>query len=196
MPVISRARSEITCRVVYYGPPGAGKTRNLEYIRGELPAEHHAAAAPVEDGDAQPGLLEHLQLELGSIAGFLTRLYLVAAPAASFFAATRKHMLQNADGVVFVSDSRRAAHDENIAALRQLHAELAEQGMDPRRAPLVFQYNKRDLPEGELLTVDELDQGLNFRGAPAFAASAATGAGIFQTLRGVAALVLRHSSET
>ena len=102
-------------------------------------------------------------------------------------------MLQGVDGVVFVADSRSGHLSDNVAALRQLHTDLAGEDVDPAATPMVFQYNKRDLGEDELLPLDELDDVLNFRSAPAFPASAASGAGVFQTLRGAAELVLRHA---
>jgi mutual gliding-motility protein MglA len=191
--LINRASGEISCKLVYYGAAGAGKTRNLRHVFDELPAERRGEGVSMDPCPEKPLFFEYLPLELGSIAGFRTRLHLYSAPAAEYFAATRKHVLDGADGVVFVADSRISAMDDNIAALRQLHRDVAEKGTEPAAVPFVLQYNKRDLSEGELVTLDELDEALNFRSVPAFPASAATGNGVFQTLRGAAELVLRNA---
>jgi signal recognition particle receptor subunit beta len=58
--------------------------------------------------------------------------------------------------------------------------------------PLVLQYNKQDLPG--VFSPEVLDEALNFRGVPAYAAAAVTGAGVFDTLRGISDLVLKSLS--
>jgi mutual gliding-motility protein MglA len=191
--LINRAAGEISCKLVYYGPAGAGKTRNLQYVFDELPATRRGDGAAMEGTPDRPLFFEYLPLELGTIASFRTRLHLYAAPAADFFAATRKHVLQATDGVVFVADSRVGAMADNLATLRQLHRDLAENDMDPQALPMVFQYNKRDLAEPDVVPIEDLDDSLNFRSQPAFPASAINGAGVFQTLRGAAELVLRSA---
>jgi hypothetical protein len=55
-----------------------------------------------------------------------------------------------------------------------------------------MQYNKRDLPG--VLAVAELDDALNFRGAPAFSAAAVAGQGVFATLKSASQLVLQSLS--
>jgi len=111
-----------------------------------------------------------------------------------YYAATRKLVLQGVDGVVFVADSQSRQLAENIESLQDLHANLADEGLDPRTVPLVMQYNKRDLPAGEISSVGELNETLNFRDVPNFSATAITGRGVFETLRSIASLVLSRLS--
>lgn len=196
MTLVNRATGEISCKLVYYGPTGAGKSRNLRYVFDELPIGRRGDGAAIEGSAERPLLFEYLPLELGPIASFHTRLQLYTAPAAEFFGATRKHVLQSVDGMIFIADSRREALPDNLASLKRLHLDLAETGLDPAETPMVFQYNKRDLAERELLPLDELDDVLNFRSSPAFPASAVTGTGVFQTLRGAAELVLRKAARS
>ena len=75
-------------------------------------------------------------------------------PGQVYYQTTRKLVLQGADGVVFVADSQARQLDENIESLQDLHANLAEQGIDARSVPLVMQYNKQDLPRELILHVD------------------------------------------
>jgi hypothetical protein len=56
----------------------------------------------------------------------------------------------------------------------------------------VMQYNKRDLPETEIMPVDDLDEILNFRGVPSFPADALRGTGVFESLRAISQLVLQR----
>jgi hypothetical protein len=95
---------------------------------------------------------------------------------------------------VFVADSQARQLDENIESFQDLHANLADQGVDPRTMPLVVQYNKQDLPPDLILSVSDLSDAINFRNAPEFSADALHGPGVFETLRGISELVLRRLS--
>jgi len=78
--------------------------------------------------------------------------------------------------------------------MQDLHANLAEQGMDAQQVPLLIQYNKQDLPSDLILSVPELEDALNFWNVPNHAADALHGHGVFETLRGISELVLKKLS--
>lgn len=137
---------------------------------------------------------DFLPLDLGRISGFTTRFQLYTVPGQIYYRSTRKLVLQGADGVVFVADSQRRQREENIESLRDMHEVLAEQGVDARSLPIVLQYNKQDLPSELIHTPDEMDNALNFRGVPSFAADALNGTGVFETLRKVSQEVLKRLS--
>jgi hypothetical protein len=136
---------------------------------------------------------DFLPLDLGTISGFQTRFQLYTVPGQVYYDATRKLVLQGADGVVFVADSQRAQAEENVEGFRNLQVNLLEQGVDPRQIPIVLQYNKRDLPD--VMSVEEMDDLLNYRDLPRYEARALAGAGVFDTLRGISELVLRRLSQ-
>jgi hypothetical protein len=138
---------------------------------------------------------DFLPLELGSISGFTTRFQLYTVPGQVYYNATRKLVLQGADGVVFVADSQARQLDENLESLQNLQVNLLEQGIDVRVVPFVIQYNKQDLPSDLILPVAELEEQLNFRMVPAFGAAAVSGKGVFETLRAISERVLRKLSE-
>jgi len=138
---------------------------------------------------------DFLPLELGSISGFTTRFHLYTVPGQVYYNSTRKLVLQGADGVVFVADSQARQLDQNIESMQNLQANLLELDEDARSMPLVFQYNKQDLPSDLILTPEELDQALNFWGVPSFPSDALRGEGVFETLRAVSELVLRRLSQ-
>ncbi|MDQ6612787.1 MAG: hypothetical protein M3Y64_10170 [Gemmatimonadota bacterium] len=39
MPIVNHATQVITCKIVYYGPAGAGKSSNVSYLYSALPTE-------------------------------------------------------------------------------------------------------------------------------------------------------------
>jgi signal recognition particle receptor subunit beta len=190
--LVNYATREITCKIVYYGPGRSGKTTNLHYVYGQVPDERKGKMVSLATQTDRTLFFDFLPLDLGTISGFTTRLQLYTVPGQVYYQATRKLVLQGADGVVFVADSQTRQLQENIESLQDLHANLANHGMDPRTIPLVLQYNKQDLPRDMIMSVDDLDEALNFRGVPYFAADALHGVGVFETLRGISELVLKR----
>jgi signal recognition particle receptor subunit beta len=195
MSLVNFNTREITCKIVYYGPGRSGKTTNLQYIFSRVPEERRGAMISLATRTDRTLFFDFLPLELGTISGFTTRIQLYTVPGQVYYNATRKLVLQGADGVVFVADSQARQLDENIESLQDLQANLLEQGIDVRTLPLVLQFNKQDLPSDLVLTPPELDDVLNFRGVPSVPADAVTGRGVFETLKAVSGLVLKKLSQ-
>lgn len=194
MSLVNYATREITCKIVYYGPGRSGKTTNLHYIYGQVPGERKGQMVSLATQTDRTLFFDFLPIDLGTISGFTTRFQLYTVPGQVYYATTRKLVLQGADGVVFVADSQARQLGENIESMQDLHANLAEQGVDARTLPLVIQYNKQDLPPDITSSIPELEEALNFRGVPSFPADALHGPGVFETLRGISELVLRKLS--
>jgi signal recognition particle receptor subunit beta len=192
--LVNYATREITCKIVYYGPGRSGKTTNLHYIYSQVPEDRKGKMVSLATQTDRTLFFDFLPLDLGSISGFTTKFQLYTVPGQVYYQATRKLVLQGCDGVVFVADSQARLLDENIESFQDLHANLAEQGIDPRGMPLVVQYNKQDLPKELILGSPVLSDAINFRGVPEFSADALHGPGVFETLRGISELVLRRLS--
>ncbi len=192
MSLVNYSTREITCKIVYYGPGRCGKTSNLQYIHTFVPDDRKGAMISLATETDRTLFFDFLPLDLGTISGFRTRIQLYTVPGQVYYTATRKLVLRGADGVVFVADSQREQMEENIESLRNLHENLLEENVDLRDFPLVLQYNKRDLPDVAL--VEELEDLLNFKDVPAFAAAAITGEGVFPTLKSISQLVLQSLS--
>jgi hypothetical protein len=192
MSLVNFAAREITCKIVYYGPGRSGKTTNLQYIFGRVPEPRRGHMVSLATHGDRTLFFDFLPLDLGTISGFQTRFQLYTVPGQSYYNATRRLVLQGADGVVFVADSQARRFEENLESLQNLHENLLGQGVDVRQVPVVFQYNKQDLPPELVLDPAALDEALNFRAVPSFGADALHGAGVFETLKGVSELVLRR----
>ena len=113
-------------------------------------------------------------------------------PGQVFYYSSRRVILKNADGVVFVADSQNDRMEANQESLDDLRDNLQVQALDIETIPLVFQWNKRDLPNAA--TPDELSRVLNKWGRPEFEAVATTGQGVFETLKEIAKGVIRSLS--
>ena len=194
MSLVNYATREITCKIVYYGPGRSGKTTNLHYIYAQVPEDRKGKMVSLATQTDRTLFFDFLPLDLGSISGFTTKFQLYTVPGQVYYQATRRLVLQGADGVVFVADSQVRQLDENIESFQDLHANLSDQGIDPRVMPLVVQYNKQDLPPELILPVTQLSDAINFRDVPEFSADALHGPGVFETLRGISEIVLRRLS--
>jgi signal recognition particle receptor subunit beta len=131
---------------------------------------------------------DFMPLELGTVRGFKTRFHLYTVPGQVFYDASRKLILKGVDGVVFVADSQEERMDANIESLYNLEENLQSQGYDLMKIPYVLQLNKRDL--GNIVPVEDLAAELQKKGEPVVEAVAATGVGVFDTLKAVAKQVL------
>ena len=194
MSLVNYATREITCKIVYYGPGRSGKTTNLHYIYSQVPEDRKGKMVSLATQTDRTLFFDFLPLDLGQISGFTTKFQLYTVPAQVYYQTTRKLVLQGADGIVFVADSQARQLQENIESMQDLHANLAEQGMDAQQVPLLIQYNKQDLPSDLILSVPELEDALNFWNVPNHAADALHGHGVFETLRGISELVLKKLS--
>jgi signal recognition particle receptor subunit beta len=102
--------------------------------------------------------------------------------------ASRKLIMKGLDGVVFVADSQAERMEENLQSLENLKVSLEQHGYDIKEIPLVFQYNKRDLPNA--LPVAELRKSLNRFNAPDFESTAAEGTGVIESLNSVSKSII------
>jgi signal recognition particle receptor subunit beta len=188
MTFINYASREINCKIVYYGPGLCGKTTNLQYIYDKTNPNAKGKLISLATETDRTLFFDFLPLELGTVRGFKTRFHLYTVPGQVFYDASRKLILKGVDGVIFVADSQVERMDANVEAIENLVVNLKSQGYDLNNIPYVLQINKRDLPN--VAPVDEMKRLLIRRTEPVYEAVAPKGIGVFETLKGVAKLVL------
>ncbi|MDX2088167.1 MAG: GTPase domain-containing protein [Kofleriaceae bacterium] len=188
MSFVNRMSKEINCKIVYYGPGLCGKTANLQYVFTATKPDSRGKMISLETETERTLFFDFLPLDLGKIGEFKVRFHLYTVPGQVFYDASRKLILKGADGVIFVADSQPGRHEANIESLENLEQNLGAYNLSLASLPHVIQYNKRDMPE--VMPVEEMRAALNKHGAPEFEASAKSGAGVFETLKGLAKLVL------
>jgi signal recognition particle receptor subunit beta len=188
MTFINYASREINCKIVYYGPGLCGKTTNLQWIYDKTNPGAKGKLISLATETDRTLFFDFLPLELGTVRGFKTRFHLYTVPGQVFYDASRKLILKGVDGVIFVADSQVERMDANAESVDNLVVNLKTQGYDLANIPYVLQLNKRDLPN--VAPVDEMVRLLRKKDEPVFEAVAPKGAGVFETLKGVAKLVL------
>jgi hypothetical protein len=190
MVLFNYATKEITAKIVYYGPGLCGKTTNLQFVYDSLPSNNKSKMLSLSTKTDRTLFFDFLPLDLGKIRGMRTKLQLYTVPGQVYYNSTRQLVLKGADGIVFVADSQDFALDANLESLQNLEDNLKRQGVRIREIPLVFQYNKRDLPNA--LPIPEMEAEINKLGVPRFESVATTGIGVEETLKGITQLVLAH----
>jgi len=188
MVLINKAINEVTVKLVYYGPGLCGKTTNLEKIYGNPKLENKGKMISMSTETDRTLFFDFMPMELGTIAGQKVRVQLYTVPGQVFYDATRKLVLRGADGVVFVADSQNTMRESNIESLENLKSNLRINRLDPDKVALVFQYNKRDLPNVD--TIEDMNAYMKPGSSPVVEASAISGTGVTATLRAAVARIL------
>jgi signal recognition particle receptor subunit beta len=181
MPHINYRDKEMAFKIVYYGPGLSGKTTNLKYIHTALEKGRKGDMIVLDTEQERTLFFDFFPLELGQIEGYSIRFNMYTVPGQVYYEASRRLILEGADGVVFVADSHEDRLDENLESFGMLQSSLAEFGLDWKRFPLVLQYNKRDLPHP--LPVGTLEAKLGLNAIPIFEAVATEGRGVMDTIR-------------
>jgi signal recognition particle receptor subunit beta len=188
MSFINHMAREINCKVVYYGPGLCGKTTNLQHIYDKTVPGSKGKMISLATETERTLFFDFVPIDLGQVKGFKVRFHLYTVPGQVFYDASRKLILKGADGIIFVADSQRERFEANQESVENLRVNLAENDVDLEEVPYVVQYNKRDIPN--VVPVEELRAAINPKNVLDFEASARTGAGVFETLKGTAKLVL------
>jgi signal recognition particle receptor subunit beta len=182
---------EINIKIVYYGPAMSGKTTNLIQIHSRVDPSRRGELVSLKTREDRTIFFDFLQLELDRVQGLRPRFNLYTVPGQVRYVASRKLVLQGADGVVFVADSKAGLRRSNILAMRYLQQNLRELGCDPAAFPMVIQFNKRDLPDAVPEALLSADLGRN--GILCFSSIATEGVGVFDTLKAIIRLVLAET---
>ncbi len=178
----------IQAKLVYYGPGLCGKTTNLEFVNKHLTKGQELMSLATA-GD-RTIFFDFMPLELGKLRGMNVQFKLYTVPGQVRYNETRKMVLKNVDGIVFVADSQELMMDANLESFENMFTNLSELGIDANDTTIVLQYNKRDLPN--VLSPEALDKALNPQNFTRFLASAMTGEGVVETLKAACSLTLNQ----
>lgn len=208
MAIFHLSARQLQLEILYWGAKDSGKAATLQSLYESVPPAARTKMIAISRGDE----VELMTFELvppgtGSIRPYETTRIKVTSTAEPRF-------LMEADGVVLVIDSRRAAMRDNrsfveaveaasqrAAATRQVPEILTMMLRDSAaegvgaipiqlpRLPIVLQYNKRDVSDA--LPLEEMNRHFNRR-RPAIESIATEGRGVRETLDAVVNLVSRQ----
>jgi signal recognition particle receptor subunit beta len=176
------ATASQTCRILYYGPMGAGKRENLRQISASIPAENRISLA-VEDPERQIAF----RLRSGGQGAWMVISHAIDTGREMFLGESFEGPAPF-DGIVFVAHSASSRLDQNLSSWEALKVYLDKFGLDITSLPLVIQYNCRD--EEGALPVDRLESLLNPWGLLSFPSNAKEGEGVKETLKAILSLTM------
>ena len=197
------AGREITIKLVYYGPALSGKTTNLKALHELTSDDSHGRLMTLETRDDRTLFFDMLPLlfragdaprkpgdrsytPVDPTMGMSLRIKVFTVPGQVLHGATRRLVLQGADGVAFIADSQVAETENNAASFLDLRSNLKELNVSVKDMPIVIQFNKRDLPN--IRTDEEIKQLAQQGREPVFRASALSGEGVVETFFGLLSL--------
>jgi hypothetical protein len=183
MANLNYADNELNIKIVYYGAGLGGKTTNLRSIHAALNPDRKGKIMSLANELDQTLFFDFLPVDLGSIKGWKLRYHLYTVPGQIYYNASRKLVLKNVDGLVFVVDSQEERLEDNIESYNNLHDNLRDYNLSLKDIPMVIQYNKRDLPT--ILPISDLQVHLNKVSYTFFESVAIRGIGVFDTLKSI-----------
>jgi len=177
-------------KLVYYGPALSGKTTNLLMLHDQLALEGRGDLMLLDTTEDRTIYFDLLPFFYVSPSGMKIKLKVYTVPGQVRHDATRKAVLQRADGVVFVADSHTTGMAINFESFDNLEKNLSMVGLSIDQMPLVVQFNKRDLTD--IVAEDEIRRAWGPTGFPVLMASALKGWGILETFRSILEMTFDH----
>ncbi|MFO0747700.1 MAG: gliding-motility protein MglA [Myxococcota bacterium] len=190
MAQFNRQKREVSIKVVYYGPGLSGKTTNLVQLHGRYPEAQRGRLVKLDTEQERTLFFDYMPVSLGTVRSFAVRVDFFTVPGQSYYNVSRRTVLSGADGVVFVADSDPRREDANLVSHENFVENLTKVGIDLASLPLVYQWNKRDVPGA--LGVKLMQTQLGAAGRPGIEAVAARGVGVWETERQILALTLKN----
>ena len=174
MSIINTNAKEIHCKILYYGPEGAGKKSSLLYIKKNFNKNNLSfIKLPLEKE------IYALILSIGDVFSFKTYFHIYNINNES--KKENKKLLRGVDGIVFVASSKIEDRQKNQESFLEMEELLKNEGKNLFYFPLVLQYNKSDLPA--LQPLKQLKIDLNKYNNKDFKSSSLTGDFILEPLK-------------
>lgn len=193
MALFNKTKREINAKIVYFGPPFAGKSTSLKFVHRKLKPEHRSPLKTMGGQRDKMLFFDFMPPELSDVNGCRVRFHLYTVQGDVASPSTWKTVLKGADGVVFVADSSPQGVTESRDYLEKLRGYMAGFEQTFEMTPCVVQCTKGDLPEAADPTV--MTQELAVPGLTVLPAVASTGEGVLQALSAMVKQILTRLRE-
>lgn len=190
MPTIDYTAKEVVFRVAACGPASVGKTLLLWRLHAQTPANERSELSIRPLVADQLVSFECTAHDLVPTGDYRAKLHIFTVPGRVSDPAIWQRVMNDVDGIIFVADSQYERIGESADALRELNTLRGIEGV-----PLVFIYNKRDLPNAA--PVDYIDQVINSTEPriPRFDGIISQGKGAAEALAALTKLMLARTAQ-
>ena len=168
-------------KIAFVGPPGSGKAETLHQLLNRIPADYQGELTQIDSHGDTLLSVEVFPANLPPVAGRSLQLQLVAVTGVVASEATMLRLLEDADGIVFVADSRVGAMSENVRIAGEVVDALRDLGMEWGDIPVIVQQNHQD--GKRLYTEEEVIAKLDPPGGRSIKTVAKHGQGLFLVLK-------------
>lgn len=175
----SRADRTLYTKIVYYGPAFGGKTTNLESLHAITDPEGRHQLLTLKTSSDRTIFFDLLPFDLGEVLGYHVGMKLYTVPGQVRYDTTRQVVLAGADAIVFVADSSESRAEQNRWSLQNLKMNMRAKRLDPTNVPILFQFNKQDLPDAA--TPRHVAAWLGIPASKGIPACATEGRGVLET---------------
>jgi len=175
-------------KLVYYGPAFGGKTTNLESLHRLTDPERKHQLLTLPTVHDRTLFFDLLPFDLGDILGYQVAVKCYTVPGQVRYDTTRQVVLAGADALVFVADSSAERKDQNVWSLQNLRLNMRAKNLDPAKIPVLYQFNKQDLPQAA--SIQEVSGWLGVPAEQAIGAVAVDGRGVLETFMSACRLML------
>jgi mutual gliding-motility protein MglA len=196
MHYINFAERQAHIKIVYYGPPLAGKTTSLQYVAKRAGVEILEMSTAGEDRTVCFDYSPIIQ----QFGNWRIKFNFYTLPGQQRYEKTRSLVLKGAAGIVFVADSLYEAAEENLRMLAELQEKLEQDGRalaglssaEDGIVPVILFYNKRDLKN--IMPVGYMDAMFDIRnwGVPRLSGCALSGENVLNAADGITSTVMKE----
>jgi len=141
MALVNHAKKEINAKIIYFGPPGCGKSTALNYIYSRIRPALRGELKCVPAGGGNLLFFDFSPFEAPLPDGYRFRLHIYTLTGPVTNPATWKMTLKGADGIAIMVDSSPDSLSNAQEGVSQLRDFLSAYGVGLQDTPAILQLN-------------------------------------------------------
>lgn len=179
---LNASAGEIHIKIVYFSAAKGAGLNSLNNVKSGLPKGNTGNIIMLSTESGQTFFFDFMPVTLGKVKDYTVYLKLYSAPEADYYEAARKLVLNGADGIIFIADSRAEKKEESLKLLENLDKYI-EGGVKNIPCTFMWDYSFGSENSNNALSCSELDSLLNRYSHPSFKISHVTGEGVLEALK-------------
>jgi len=194
MALVNHAKKEINAKIVYFGPPGCGKSTALQYIFSRIKPSLRGEIKKVPAGGDNLLFFDFSPFDRPLHDGYRVRIHVYTLTGPVTNPATWKMTLKGADGLIIMVDASPGSISDVQESVSQLRDFLSAYGVGLHDTSAVLQLNRFER-EQAAMDGKQLTSSMGLAGLPCCSSCSTSGEGVLEALTTLSRLVLNRVSE-